>query len=448
MAKAKRNELAAGIFVIAALAAGVAVLIWLGAAEILQPAQRKAVFYVPAEAGGTGLGVGSVVKVNDAWVGKISRIWFDMPSNRTLYEAKLDVAGLDVHSDASARVSSTLVGGSALVVTCLGSPKAPLASEAAPVEINVAGMEQIMTELASAVSRLNRQLDPSDEKALVSRVQALIAELTAAVGDVRVQLDGQDSKSLVASLLRTSAAIEVVAENLRKQTDVKVDDSTLASIQAAAADLRVVAQALRNETNAQAPGSLLAKAHTSADNVVKTTDDAAGMIANIRPNAEKTVSLVAQYTEKDLGKILQQFSGVVGSMQEIADEFKSITATSKDIIVMNRPRIDEALANLNIMSLNLKAMSAELRRNPWRLLQKPSSKETHDQNVYDSVRAFSEGAAQLDDAIARLAALREASPQGVRPDDPRLIEINQHIQQAFTRFKAVEQSLLQTVQKK
>jgi len=448
MAKSKRNELAAGIFVIAALAAGFAVLVWLGTTKIFEPAKCKAVFYAPAGAGASGLQVGSGVLVNDAWVGKITRIWFDSARNRTMYEAELDTPGVEVHCDGTAIASAAFVGGTKLVVIDLGSSEAPPASEAKPVEIHVVGMAQAMAELTEVGRRLNQQLDPEDEKALISRLQKLVGELTATAREMHAQLNPEDSKSLIASVLRTAGSLEAAAANVKTQTDPTVDGATVTSIQAAAADLRAVAASLRKETDAKAAGSLLAKVHTSADNVVQATGDAAGMVANIRPNAEKTVAMVAGYTEKDLGQILQRFTGVVDTMQETVDQFKQIAGTSRDIIVLNRPRIDDALCNLDLMSQNLKAMSAEIRRNPWRLLQKPTSKETRDQNIYDSVRAFSEGAAQLDDAIARLAALRQARPEGVRGNDPRLLEINRHLQQAFARFKYVEQCLLQNVQKK
>ena len=99
------------------------------------------------------------------------------------------------------------------------------------------------------------------------------------------------------------------------------------------------------------------------------------------------------------------------------------------------------------VSLNLNAAAKEIRRNPWRLLAKPSEKEERTQNIYDATRAFAEGAEQLDDALVRLKALRQARPDGVKTDDPELLKIRKHLKTTFEKFRKAEDSLWKEVAK-
>ena len=111
------------------------------------------------------------------------------------------------------------------------------------------------------------------------------------------------------------------------------------------------------------------------------------------------------------------------------------------MVVLNSDSIDEIILNMNAMSANLSAAAKEIRRNPWRLLQKPKAGDVETQNIYDAARAFAAGASQLADALARLRALRAARPAGVTAADPELKKILDHLQRSFEKFRAAEDAL-------
>ena len=94
------------------------------------------------------------------------------------------------------------------------------------------------------------------------------------------------------------------------------------------------------------------------------------------------------------------------------------------------------------------AMAAEVRRAPWRLMYKPTEKETHQQDIYDAARAFSDGAAQMDQTAAKLAGLIKASPGGLDGQSPVVKQMLKELQDRFNQFNKFEQALWDELQKK
>ena len=84
----------------------------------------------------------------------------------------------------------------------------------------------------------------------------------------------------------------------------------------------------------------------------------------------------------------------------------------------------------------------EIRRNPWRLLHRPSEKATRTEDIYDAARAFGEGAGQLNDAIARLQAVSQAKGDPAI-DAATLKKFTEGLQTSFEKFRKVEDALWQ-----
>ncbi|MBL7132680.1 MAG: hypothetical protein ISS78_01150 [Phycisphaerae bacterium] len=260
------SELKAGFFVIVSFAVLLAVVLWLGAADIFKPVPHEAVFFVSESAGSVGLKVGSVVQVNDTACGKIVDIRFSPAEGRTLYFAEINRPDIEIHSDGKAMVPGGLVGDMPLVITSRGTPGKPPADENNPIEIS--GLLQ-----------------------------------------------------------RTMSNIEAMSEQIR------------------------------------------------------------------------------------------------------------------DMVNVNQDNVNEIMDNFTQVSANLKSASKEIRRNPWRLLYKPKKGELHSQNIYDAARAFSEGAGELDQAVAKLGTLVKMHPEGLPADDPQMIRIRKRLDEVFNRFTEAEEAL-------
>jgi len=123
-----------------------------------------------------------------------------------------------------------------------------------------------------------------------------------------------------------------------------------------------------------------------------------------------------------------------------------VSEQTKEIVTVNRDNIDETLDNLTQVSVDLKSAAKEIRRNPWRLLYEPEEKELRSQNLYDAVRAFSNGAEQLDQAITKLRRLEQ-----IKSDDPAFQEttekIHKGLNEVFSKFSKAEEALWKELQK-
>ncbi len=421
MAKGKRSELAAGVFVLLALAAGVGVLIWLGAADVLTQRGQKVVFFVQQGRGTLGLAIGSAVKVNDAAIGKIKAIRFDPASKRTFYETRLERKDVQVGCDARAVAVVEFIGGASVVLENFGSGNAPLAGDSNPIPLN---------EGPSSLFRQAQDVLGYGDKQREQFQQALSSVATAA----------DNVKGVTDTLVRefdldNSAALLVEVKD------------TVASLKATSANLLVMAEKLKLEMDKNQAQALLSKVHVVADHVTKLAENASGMMVKVRPDVEATVGKIRQYVDKDLAVLLAGLRTSNNTLLEIIGDIKTLTGNAKDVIVLNRENIDEIVLNMKSMSLNLSAAAKEIRRNPWRLVQRPKPGEVDSQNIYDAARAFAEGAEQLDDALTRLDALRKARPAGVTAGDPELAKILAHLQGSFEKFRTVEDALWKELSK-
>ena len=201
--------------------------------------------------------------------------------------------------------------------------------------------------------------------------------------------------------------------------------------------------------------AVLGKIHAVLDNIVLTSAKAVTVATNVeemsadaKPKVDKALTSVVnmtasmeKYTSNDIPAILADLRKTNTELVTIVGNIRVLTAKAKDVIVLNSDHIDEMILNFKMMSANLNAAAKEIRRNPWRLLDKPSARQTRSQDIYDASRAFSEGAAQLDDALTRLMALQKARPQGVVAGDPQLAKILEHLKNSFEKFRTVEDTL-------
>ncbi|MDY7011579.1 MAG: hypothetical protein SVV80_12640 [Planctomycetota bacterium] len=400
MAKRQHNEFAAGMFVLIALAAGIAVLIWLGAAEVLSPAKGLAGFYVDESSGDVGLEKGSLVIIAGKEMGKVIKTTYHPEKSRTIYLAKLEHADVKVYSDGKAHVAVGLVGAGRLVITSRGTPKAGIADEDNPVKI-AGGMDQTMGDIATAAESLKNVAAAVEKQLSTEQAGTLLVKIHAILDDLKT----------------TSARVVQIAANIAKEVEIA------------------------NKS------SILAKAHQTMDDINQISDDAKPKVEKALTSVVNIAEKMEKYTDEDIAKLLADLRKSTTKLVEIFADFKTVSSTARDIVILNRENLDEMIANMKSVSLNLNAAAKEIRRNPWRLLDKPSEKDKRDQNIYDAARAFAEGAEQLDDALVRLKALRQARPAGVQSDDPELLKIRKHLQDTFEKFRTAEDSLWKEVAK-
>ncbi len=210
MPKPKRDELKAGICVLAALAILLGVIIWLGAGEIFGSQGQDVVFYIPLGSPGAGVGEGAAIAIGGAEVGQITSVEFRPDLGKTLYRGKINRKDVVIHADGSVIAVSGLVGGGALAVISTGTEDAPLADEDNPVRI-AGGMEQAMANLTDSTrmikETLERELDAEDSESVLGRAHGIMTGLETSAENVAVitanialETDREIADSLVSQL--------------------------------------------------------------------------------------------------------------------------------------------------------------------------------------------------------------------------------------------------------
>lgn len=392
MPRKRHSELVAGVFVVVALVLGLGVVFWLGAADVFKPSKSRAVFFVAESAGSVGLHEGSFVRVNDDAVGKITEIRYVPAEARTLYVAQIERGDIAIRADGKAHVVAGLVGATSLVISYCGSDDKPAADEDHPVEIS-GGLDRAMSDIAAAAEIIKRELDAGQADRLLAKIHTVLDDMKSAARDVAK-----------------------ITANIRPEMD---------------------------RTNAD---SMLAKARSSVEDIKAITTDAKPKISKTLDAAVEAAGRIRDYTKKDIVEILTKLRESNTEILKIAKDFRAVSENAREIVVLNRDKIDEMIDNMAQVSDNLKSTSKEIRRNPWRLIHKPKDEEIRSRDIYDAARAFSSGAEQLDRALARLNALA-AYPEGLKADDPQLRKIRAQIEDAFGKFSKVEQALWKELEK-
>jgi ABC-type transporter Mla subunit MlaD len=239
-------------------------------------------------------------------------------------------------------------------------------------------------------------------------------------------------------------------------------DQAMAAIATAAENLKGISEVIRKELAADVAGTLLTKVHSVTASLQSAADDVARMTGNLRPEMEpanrdsilaklkQTATSVAQtadriegYSRNEVAEILAKLRDVNTELLKAATDIGEVARTAKEVVVLNRDNINEIIDNMTSVSESLKSAGKEIRRNPWRLLYKPKPGELHSQNIYDAARAFSDGAEQLDAAIARLKAL----PPDAAASDPQVERIRKQVERSFEDFSTAEQALWKELSK-
>jgi ABC-type transporter Mla subunit MlaD len=424
MPKREHNELMVGLFTLLAVAAALGVLVWLGATDLFREPAGKVYFFSPGDAGGAGLKVGDPVHYGDLPIGEMTDIRYIADREGVLYVAQLSRSDIPVRADAQARVATGLLGGGVAVITDLGDPDAGPVDADDPIRIG-GGLNQAMSDLADAAESLSKsaqaveaQFDLNDSEAVLAKVHAIIDDVKAVSGDAVHTMD-----------------------NILAETRADRAGSLLAKVHVSATNVRSITANLLTETDPKADGSMIGKVHHTLDDVNEITGDARPKIADTLTSVRNITGTAETYVEKDVATLLAQLREINTELTRIVGDLRTLTSKARDTVVLNQDNFNEMMLNMKAMSANLNAAAKEIRRNPWRLLHRPDEEHIRTQNVYDAARAFAEGAGELDDAITRLRALREARPEGIRSSDPELKKVLGHLRATFERFRVVEDAL-------
>ena len=384
----ERNALKAGLFIVISFVLILGIIFSIrGFGELLDPRRNLTVTFDLADDIG-GLRTGDEVRIGGYQVGTVREINLVDQADRPQLEVVISVPKkFDIRRDADIRIQSSITGVSMMNFQTLGKGQAVEEGE------TIKGGSSTMAQLMKAVNDLSPRL-----ATIAGNVEEATAQITdtAARGSellvlARRQID-PDSPETIAH----------AARSMMSEIGGVVGDSK--------GDLR-----------------------KTAANVAEMSDTPKAKLPQM---AEHVDALVV-----DLQKTVEMARGSMEDLKQTVANARDVSGAARSIIVGNRSKIEGMVNAMKTTGDNLKNASSEIRRSPWRLLYKPGKGEVTNLNLFDSARAFAEGASQLADASQ---ALRDAINAG-DGDAERLNELMKQVQSSFEQFEAVENKLWEEV---
>jgi len=165
-------------------------------------------------------------------------------------------------------------------------------------------------------------------------------------------------------------------------------------------------------------GALIDRNEQRVDRIITNTDQAMEKV-----NHQVIDPLRESLTEAE--SALKRFSPTVDKVRLFVDE--------------SVPQVQEALANVELMSQQLKLVSVEGRSQPWRIFYRPDTKELQETLVYDAARTYADA---VTDLRAASDSLRAAQAAGGTVGEARATELERNIREALDRVRASEAEYL------
>lgn len=257
----------------------------------------------------------------------------------------------------------------------------------------VGQLRQAITSFSGAVDRGSALLDTVGPK-----LDTAATDTAAMLKDLRTNLDGW-SKKLDTVLANTEAASGKIDPILTK-LDTLVGDASQA-----AKDVRELVIANRTKID-----SILASVDSAAAKVNSTTID--------------------------------ELNAALTKGRDALDSVTKSTEGLSSLLTSETPDLRRVLANLRLMSDQLKLTAIEVRSQPWRLLIQPTTKEFESQVLYDATRSYATAASDLRGASEALEAILAKGGNATQAEKASIAELSAGLKEAFTKYRDAEQGLL------
>jgi len=284
------------------------------------------------------------------------------------------------------------------------------------------------------------------------QLQPGLGELLDGLADqVRSELSRTQPDSLVSHLLGAARNLRQITDRVNAQVALDGrNQSLLSKLHLVMERLDGITENISLQLSSEANSGPVAKLNLALD----TLNKALGQIENlVEPNKDDLTATVqslkqaANQLETDLPEFfaaatrpLRRADAVMEDAREVLDYLKDATRTARQVLLVNRERIESMVNNLDELSVNLKLASREIRRAPWRLLHKPQASELNRQNIVDAAGSFAAAAERLDATMLRLQALAAAAidEQPLPVDKDRIDQIIAELETSFNQFQKAE----------
>lgn len=275
---------------------------------------------------------------------------------------------------------------------------------------------------SSGGSTLTRSLGIDDAQR--TQIKMIIRNVAKLSRDV-----GEDMPALLARLRALADEAGPVVKNANEASE---------DLKAALADARKTAAYAEEVTGKvrERSGPWLDRIDATTASVKNATGTAEAIIKDKDPAIRNTIDNVEAITKTAREKTLAQ---VTEALDKANAAMADLSASSKEIrglVAGQRPVIERALANAQLTTDQLKLAAIEVRRSPWRLLYTPGDKELETDNLYDASRSFAQAAGALDSAVQSLRAI-SSQPSAQSPEDVK--KMLDRLERLYAKFHEAEE---------
>lgn len=374
--------------------------------------------------GASGIKPGSAVLLGGQQVGRVTNVSFaqtDMPGGKrpTGIDVACEIRGdMPIFENALVLLELPLLGNiSAINIGSVGDPTAvtnptagtarleaneTIAGQVAPPSFlaqagfgpdQVGQLRQAITSFSGAVDRGSALLDNISPK-----VDTAMNDVATLLADLRKDIDSWSNK--LDTIMANAESATGKIEPILSKVDTLVSDASVA-----AKDVR----------------TLIDQNKTKIDSIIASVDSATTKLNNTT---------------------IDEINGALKVGKEALDSVTKSTEGLSALLTSETPGLRRILANLRLMSDQLKLTAIEVRSQPWRLLIQPTTKEFESQVLYDATRAYATAASDLRNASESLETILAKGDTATDAEKASIADLSDQLKNAFTKYRDAEQALL------
>jgi len=393
---------------------------------------------------------GSAVFCGASQVGQIKRVWFgggdpagSAGAEDPLYvylQAAVDTA-VGLREDCQIIAKGPLLGGSGMLVIKNRGVSAVRVDRGTVVEGEEAG------SLGAIMESLAGELDPDSPRSLLATL--------------KTQLDPQEASSLMAKVHYSLRDINQITARMSLELDPGERGLLLARLHSILGNINKATALLKEELEPGREAALMYGVHQAIDQVNQGLAEAVGMLEENREplrstlgeleatartvNREIVAQLAAEMDPEREGTMLAGVHRALDQVNASLDNLQVVSDSAKEMVLLNKHNINAAMTNLRVSTGYLKGGIRYVIANPWLLLKPPADKDSPERQAAQVAREFTEAASRLDAAMGHLRAVLELQGPETRPDDPKLLEARQQLEEVRASFREKEAILWEMI---
>ena len=416
---ARRNNILAGIFLIGSLLVAVLLSFMLsGIGERFGSFHRYTIWF-PLSVGAPGIKAGSPVNLGGQPIGRVERVRREM-SGEAGPRILLDVvvaSDLVFYPDAKAYLEQPLLG--TLSEINIRYLEAEASGSALQAGSEIKGGIAPPSFLESAGFGPEQQEQVQN---IVDQVENIVDQFYASLEETDAAL-----KPILARADEISSEVQEIIQKVSGELDGWTGeiDATLANVRAGSERI----DPLMNDLD-----TLLGEADKILASAQAAIDENRPQIDQIIDNVETASRSVNEETLPLINRTIEDYRAPAADVQATVQDVRVLLA--EEI-----PNLRRTIANLRLASDQLKLTLAEVRAAPWRLLERPTTRELEAQLFYDATRTYAEAVSDLRSASEALTAARASGAARAET----LESLLDHLEQAFENYQQAEARMLEQI---